>query len=55
MRKIHVRSRTANLLDYEKVFGSMDTERFHAHAIAIAETFPNICEPSGSEWDITAL
>ena len=55
MRTTRVRSPAANLLDYGKVFGSIDTERFHAHAIAIAEAFPNICEPSGSEWDVTAL
>ena len=55
MRTTRVRPLVANLLDYGKVSGSIDTERFHAHAIAIAETFPNICEPSGSEWDVTAL
>ena len=51
----HVISLTANLLEHGYKLAPVSAERFYAHNISVAMTFPNICGPIGSERDISLL
>ena len=54
-RAQRVKSLAANLFDFGQVLGGVGSERFYAHTIPIVAAFPDICEPSGSESDVTLL
>ena len=54
-RTQHIKSPAANLFDFGQVLGGVSSERLDAHTIPIVAAFPDLCEPSGSEGDITLL
>ena len=50
-----VKSLVANLFDSGQILGGVSSERFDAYTIPIIVAFPDICELSRSESDITLL